>query len=69
METAVLNIKIPKELYEAVKADAAKHSVSVSAYVRTVLAREAYGRRTKNALGEDVLVVDIDGAFMFEKIK
>ncbi|MDR1573348.1 MAG: BrnA antitoxin family protein [Clostridiales Family XIII bacterium] len=56
METSALNIRIPKGLYEAVKADAAKHSVSVSAYVRTVLAREAYGRRTKLLCGNNLYI-------------
>ena len=63
---ATLNIKLTQELYDAVKADSEKYRVSMAAYVRAVLARQVYGKKTKEILGQEFLLIDSDNAFILD---
>jgi hypothetical protein len=63
---ATLNMKISQRLYDAVKAEAEKMNLTTSAYVRAVLARQVYGKQTQQLLGEELLVIDEDEAYLLD---
>ena len=63
---ATLNIKLSQQLYDAVKVEAEKHHVSAAAFVRAVLARQIFGKKTQEILGEEMLLIDKDGAFILD---
>jgi len=64
---AALNIKLSSRLYEAVKAEAARHHVSTAAYVRAVLARQIYGKKTVKIGGQESLLIDWEnGAYLLD---
>ena len=66
MNDTTLNMKISSHLYDAVKAEAERHSVSIAAYVRAVLAHQVFSKQTINILGEQMFVTGKDGEFLID---
>ena len=66
MKEANMHIKISLHLYNAVKAEAEKHNVSIGAYVRAVLAHQVFSKQTINILGEEMFVTDETGEHLLD---
>jgi hypothetical protein len=64
MKDAIINMKISKHLYDAVKAEADRYGVTMSAFIRATLAKQVLGDEKSFLDGHTVL--DPDGAYIFE---
>jgi hypothetical protein len=66
MKTATLNVKMSQQLYDKIKEDATSYKVTMAEYVRALLARQSFGSQKQHVLGQDAILVDSDGAWIFD---
>ena len=57
---AILNLKLSRQLHDAVQAEAEKNQISMASYVRAVLAHQVLNKQTRPIIGEERFINDND---------